>query len=182
MVVAVVAVDAIDQLNSPFGKLLVEVDNGLLAGLWFNRTSTLPAIQSGRSELIISLASVGRNQVGSGTHYADHRLLGETSNQLQQYFTGQRRQFDLPIRLIGTPFQIRVWQALLTVPFGQTLNYGQLASRVNRPIAYRAVAQACAANPIPIIVPCHRIVAKNDLGGYAGGLDKKIWLLEHENT
>ena len=101
--------------------------------------------------------------------------------QLAEYFAGQRRQFDVPIELAGTPFQRRVWQELLQIPFGTTISYAQLAGRVGRPTASRAVGHANGRNPISIIVPCHRVVGANGkLTGYAGGVDKKQRLLALE--
>jgi methylated-DNA-[protein]-cysteine S-methyltransferase len=101
--------------------------------------------------------------------------------QLAEYFAGERQQFDMPLKLAGTPFQQRVWQELVRIPFGTTITYAQLAQRVGRPTASRAVGAANARNPISIIVPCHRVIgADGKLTGYAGGLDKKQWLLAFE--
>ncbi|GAB6263523.1 methylated-DNA--[protein]-cysteine S-methyltransferase [Photobacterium sp. 53610] len=101
--------------------------------------------------------------------------------QLQEYFSGQRTTFDLPLKMPGTQFQQQVWQTLTAVPFGVTCSYSDIASRIERPKAVRAVGAANGKNPIPIVVPCHRIIGSSGtLTGYAGGLDKKQWLLEHE--
>lgn len=101
--------------------------------------------------------------------------------QLAEYFSGERRQFDLPLRVDGTPFQQRVWQELVRIPFGTTITYTQLADRVGNPNASRAVGNANGRNPISIIVPCHRVIgADGKLTGYAGGVDKKKWLLAWE--
>jgi methylated-DNA-[protein]-cysteine S-methyltransferase len=101
--------------------------------------------------------------------------------QLAEYFAGQRQQFDVPLKLAGTPFQQRVWQELVRIPFGTTISYGQLAERVGNPTASRAVGRANGRNPISIIVPCHRVIgADGKLTGYGGGVDKKEWLLEWE--
>jgi len=106
-----------------------------------------------------------------------HRRAAE---QLAEYFRGERKRFDLPLRLEGTPFRRRVWQELTTIPYGETITYGQLAARVGDPKACRAVGQANHHNPISIIVPCHRVVGANGLTGYGGGLEKKRALLELE--
>lgn len=103
--------------------------------------------------------------------------------QLAEFFAGERQQFAIPIRLEGTEFQNRVWQELQRIPFGATITYAQLARRVGRPTASRAVGHANGCNPISIIVPCHRVIgSKGDLTGYAGGVDKKRWLLDWERA
>ena len=108
-------------------------------------------------------------------------LLTEAVRQIEGYFRGERREFDLPLATEGTPFQQRVWAALRTVPYGETLTYSELASRLGCPKAVRAVANAVGANPISILIPCHRIVGKNGgLTGYAGGLEAKKLLLQLE--
>ena len=110
-------------------------------------------------------------------------LLQRTIQQLQEYFLGQRKEFDLPINLKGTNFQIKVWQELQKIPYGQTISYSELAKRINCPKAVRAVGGACGKNPILIIVPCHRVLGKNgNLTGFSGGIDYKEKLLILENT
>lgn len=106
-------------------------------------------------------------------------LLLNTITQLEQYFTGERHQFDIALDLsLGTPFQQSVWRALQQIPYGQTISYAQLAQNIGKPTAYRAVANANGKNPFSIIIPCHRVVASDgSLGGYTGGLDKKRTLL-----
>jgi len=104
-------------------------------------------------------------------------------DQLTQFLAGQRDSFDLPLDLMGTPFQIRCWKALLKIPYGETCTYADLARAIGMPAgAARAVGQANGANPIPIVVPCHRVVAHAGLGGYAGGLDLKRRLLALEGA
>jgi O-6-methylguanine DNA methyltransferase len=101
--------------------------------------------------------------------------------QLDEYAGGARRAFELPLALAGTPFQLRVWEELRRIPYGATISYGELARRIGRPAAVRAVAQACGANPVPVVVPCHRVVgADGRLVGYGGGLPWKRFLLELE--
>ncbi|MBT7121600.1 MAG: methylated-DNA--[protein]-cysteine S-methyltransferase, partial [Clostridia bacterium] len=120
-------------------------------------------------------------QKQSGENGKDSPLMREVKAQLKQYFNGERRVFDLPLNLVGTPFQRTVWQALCTIPFGQTRSYGQLAATVGNAKASRAVGGANNRNKIAIVVPCHRVIGANgNLTGYAGGLDKKEWLLAHE--
>ncbi len=98
--------------------------------------------------------------------------------ELEEYFAGQRRRFDLPLDLRGTPFQKRCWQALLDIPYGETRTYAEIARAVGRPRAFRAVGMANHSNPIAIVVPCHRVIASDGtLGGYGGGLDLKARLL-----
>nr|WP_236612853.1 methylated-DNA--[protein]-cysteine S-methyltransferase [Cesiribacter andamanensis] len=105
----------------------------------------------------------------------------EAVEQLTDYFCHQRNSFDLPLDLSGTPFQQTVWKALLNIPPGQTLSYGQLAERIGAPGSARAVGMANAQNPCLILLPCHRVIGSNGvLTGYAGGLLRKQWLLQHE--
>ena len=105
----------------------------------------------------------------------------DASSQLEEYFDGSRQEFDLPLDFQGTDFQIEVWKALLSIPYGQTKTYGEIAGLVGRPKSTRAVGQACGANPIPIVTPCHRVLRSDGgLGGYGSGLNWKEWLLDHE--
>lgn len=101
--------------------------------------------------------------------------------EIQEYLRGKRREFSLPICPAGTDFQMRVWEELRRIPYGRTITYLQLAERIGNPKAVRAVANACGANPLPIIIPCHRVIASGGKpGGYTGGLDIKINLLDIE--
>lgn len=105
----------------------------------------------------------------------------DVKKQLTEYFAGSRVNFDLKVRPEGTLFQKQVWEEMQKIPFGETITYAELAKRVGRPEAWRAVANACGKNPIVIVIPCHRVVGSyRKLGGYSGGLDKKQWLLQHE--
>lgn len=101
-------------------------------------------------------------------------------DELADYFAGRRHGFNVALAPEGTPFQQRVWQALQTIPYGATLTYGELAQQIGQPGASRAVGGANGRNPIAVIIPCHRVVASQGLGGYTGGVDLKRWLLEHE--
>ena len=108
-------------------------------------------------------------------------LLAEAARQLTAYFDGTLTEFDLPIRLTGTDVRMQCWQALLTIPYGETISYGEQARRIGKPKAVRAVGGANHHNPISIVVPCHRVIgADGTLTGYGGGVDKKAWLLLHE--
>ncbi|RPI10034.1 MAG: methylated-DNA--[protein]-cysteine S-methyltransferase [Acidobacteriales bacterium] len=112
---------------------------------------------------------------GSGT------LVAEAAGQLDEYFSGRRRQFDLPLDLEGTEFQQRVWKSVARIPYGQTRSYAQIATTIGSPTAVRAVGAANGANPVAIIVPCHRVIASGGgLGGYGGGLELKRRLLALE--
>ena len=104
-------------------------------------------------------------------------LVKRAAKQLEQYFAGSRRQFDVDLHVAGTDFQVDVWLALAAIPFGTIATYQEIAREVGVPNGYRAVGNANAKNPFPIVFPCHRVVAKSGLGGYAGGLDVKRALL-----
>lgn len=112
----------------------------------------------------------------------DPSFLRKTRQQLTEYFSGQRQNFELPLDPIGTPFQQRVWQELCKIPYGECISYRQLAERVGSPKGYRAVGNANGKNPITIIQPCHRVIASDGtLGGYSAGLDRKRFLLGLES-
>ncbi|HYA67668.1 MAG TPA: methylated-DNA--[protein]-cysteine S-methyltransferase [Acidimicrobiales bacterium] len=103
--------------------------------------------------------------------------------QLEAYFVGELRQFDVALSMEGTDFQRRVWAGLCEIPYGETISYGELARQVGNPGASRAVGLANGRNPVAIIVPCHRVIgADGSLTGYGGGLERKVWLLDHERT
>lgn len=110
----------------------------------------------------------------------ENPLLWQLSSELDEYFCGKRAEFTVPIRLIGPPFFQKVWTELRRIPYGETLTYAELAKRVGKPKAARAVGQALAMNPLPIIVPCHRVVGRKGLGGFGPGLDWKEKLLALE--
>ena len=111
----------------------------------------------------------------------DEGRFAEARRQLGEYFAGTRTSFELPLALEGTPFQRRVWSALLAIPFGETITYRELARRIGAPNGSRAVGGANARNPISIVVPCHRVIGSDgSLTGYAGGEDRKRWLIDLE--
>ncbi len=149
--------------SSPVGELLLTWDEGALTGLYMaqHKGKDTPGPQRGWRR--------------------DDRALRIVHEQLRAFFAGELRTFDLPLRLAGTPFQRLVWEGLLGIPFGATASYAELAARIGRPGAARAVGAANGRNPIGIIVPCHRVIGANGtLTGYGGGLDRKDWLLRHE--
>ncbi|OQX88427.1 cysteine methyltransferase [candidate division KSB1 bacterium 4484_87] len=133
---------------------------------------------------------VGTNEMITGIYFRENPTSAESSNspaliecrnQLIAYFTGKLQKFDLPLSYSGTDFQMQVWNALREIPYGETISYSQLAQRINRPKAVRAVGGANHRNPISIVVPCHRVIgADGKMVGYGGGLWRKVWLLEHE--
>jgi len=111
----------------------------------------------------------------------DDSLYASAREQLLAYFAGSLQAFDLPLNPVGTDFQKQVWDALTKIPFGETVSYQTIANAINKPKAVRAVGAANGKNPIGIIVPCHRVIGANgSLTGYAGGLERKRWLLQHE--
>ena len=148
-------------MDSPVGPLTLVAADGALTGLYMDLQRHRPL----------------QERFGE----RDPTPLREVIRQLDEYFTGQRTEFDLPMTLAGTPFQRTVWAALREIPYGETMSYGHLAERIGRPGAARAVGLANGRNPIGIIVPCHRVVgATGSLTGYGGGLERKQYLLEFE--
>ena len=112
----------------------------------------------------------------------DDRRLAPAIRELAEFFDGRRKTFDVKLALRGTPFQLEVWRTLLRIPYGETRTYAEIAKSIGRPAATRAVGAANGANPIPIIVPCHRVIGSNgSLTGFGGGIDVKRWLLDFEN-
>jgi methylated-DNA-[protein]-cysteine S-methyltransferase len=152
-------------LDTPIGKVLLTANDRALTGLYLQDQKYFP-------QMAEATAESQRSEV-----------LDLAQTQLTEYFALQRQQFDLPLSPEGTEFQKQVWQLLQKIPFGETISYGTLAQWYGQPNASRAVGAANGRNPISIIVPCHRVVATNGkLTGYAGGLDRKQWLLQHEQT
>jgi len=150
-------------IESPVGPLLLMSDGRSLTGLHTESDKHRPAM---RPDWI---------------HDDAVAPFGEVKAQLCAYFEGRLTEFELPLAPHGTEFQLRVWQALRRIGFGETISYAELARRIGRPQASRAVGHANARNPISIIVPCHRVIgADNSLTGYAGGLERKRMLLVHE--
>ena len=113
----------------------------------------------------------------------DTPLLREARMQLQAYFEGERQTFTLPLRLVGTAFQQEIWEVLRKIPYGKTCSYAAIAQQIGRPRAVRAVANAIGANPLSLLIPCHRVIGSSgNLTGYAGGLKAKRFLLAHEGA
>jgi methylated-DNA-[protein]-cysteine S-methyltransferase len=151
-------------VDSPVGPLTLVAADGALAGLYMTEQRHLPP-------------------AGTFGQPADpdEAPFAAAAGQLREYFEGARTGFDLELAMDGTAFQRRVWAALLDIPYGQTVSYGQLADRIGQPSASRAVGLANGKNPIGIIVPCHRVVgADGALTGYGGGIERKQFLLAHE--
>lgn len=146
--------------ESPIGRLILECDGDALIGVWLPRERRH-----------------ARNDADDVPP-----VLKQTASQLDEYFAGERTEFDVPMELDGTHFQREVWTELTRIPYGETISYGELARRVGRPSAPRAVGQANGRNPIPVIVPCHRVLASNGIGGYGGGLTVKRQLLAVEGV
>jgi len=115
------------------------------------------------------------------TYSESHPILIQAANELDQYFAGERKVFDVPVKITGTEFQIKTWEALYAIPFGTVKTYGRIASEVGNKNASRAVGLACKKNPLLIVVPCHRVIGANSkLTGFNIGIDKKKVLLRHE--
>ncbi len=150
-----------DYLDTPIGHLLIAADDCGLRHVRFDNAARDAVIEADWQRRAAPLAIFVA--------------------QLREYFAGRRSAFDLPLAAVGTPFQQQVWHALPDIPHGTTISYGELARRIGKPAASRAVGAANGANPLPIIVPCHRVIgASGKLTGFGGGLPAKQWLLAHE--
>lgn len=149
------------EIDSPVGRLLLAGDGIRLKRVHFQS---------------------GRRPVAPARHWIDDRApFAAVIAQLREYFAGKRREFELPLAPEGTEFQLRVWRALRAIPYGDTISYGELARRIGNPRAARAVGLANGANPLPIIVPCHRVIGANGaLAGFGGGVEVKRALLALE--
>lgn len=146
-------------IDSPIGPLTLVADDGALAGLYMAEHRHRPVIDGPR----------------------DDAVLPDVREQLAAYFRRDLKDFDVSLRVAGTPFQQAVWAALRTIPYGESWSYGRLAAAVGRPRAARAVGLANGRNPVSIVVPCHRVVGSTgSLTGYGGGLERKKWLLDLE--
>ncbi|EPJ81778.1 MULTISPECIES: methylated-DNA--[protein]-cysteine S-methyltransferase [Pseudomonas] len=143
---------------------------------------TLVARDGKLSAILWEVERANRVRLGELIEANDSPVLRETERQLREYFAGTRNQFELELDFAGTDFQKQVWQALLTIPFGETRSYSQIAEQIGNPKAVRAVGAANGRNPISIIAPCHRVVgASGGLTGFAGGLEAKQYLLTLED-
>jgi methylated-DNA-[protein]-cysteine S-methyltransferase len=149
--------------SSPIGDLLLTSDGDALTGLYMCQNRGKPTAAP------------------EASWQRDDSVFQAVREQLGAYFRGRLRDFELAIRMAGTPFQHLVWEGLRAIPYGETISYAELARRIGRLGASRAVGSANGRNPISIVVPCHRVIAADGtLGGYGGGLDRKEWLLQHE--
>jgi len=149
--------------ESPIGALTLQANNTGLLGAWFTTQTTQPE--------------------NLGLHSSTDPVLLQAIAELDEYFSGTRTSFTIPLAATGTTFQEQVWQALTTIESGQTWSYQDLANAIENPKAVRAVGLANGKNPISIIVPCHRVIGKSGkLTGYAGGIERKEWLLKHEGA
>ena len=149
-------------ISSPIGELTLSAVGGRLTGVLFEDNRYPPDREGWRRD------------------DADPALV-ETRRQLEEYFAGSRRDFELPMQSKGTEFQQKVWSALLEIPFGETRSYGEQARLIGDYKAVRAVGLANGKNPIPVIVPCHRVIgADGSMTGFGGGIERKKWLLAHE--
>lgn len=151
------------KMPSPVGELkLVANDTALIAVLWENDRPN-------------------RVKLGEMTLKPNHPVLRKAEKQLAEYFAGKRKTFDLTVEFVGTPFQKKVWKALTSIPFGKTLTYAEIARKIGKPTAARAVGAAVGRNPSSIVTPCHRVVGSDgSLTGFAGGMPAKARLLKLE--
>lgn len=157
-------------LETPLGAMVAIASDDALWLLEFADRRGLP----GQRKTLARIAP-------RGARGGENALLRRVAEQLGEYFEGTRRDFDLPLALVGSPFQREAWDALLRIPYGETRSYGQQAALLARPEAVRAVARANGENRLAIVVPCHRVVgADGRLTGYGGGVARKRWLLDHE--
>ncbi|MFD8636609.1 methylated-DNA--[protein]-cysteine S-methyltransferase [Streptomyces sp. NPDC059533] len=152
-------------VDSPYGPLTLVATEGVLSKLYMTGQRHRPAEESFGERVA-----------------ASEEPFPEVVRQLTAYFAGERTSFDLPLRLEGTEFQRSVWDQLVRIPYGETWSYGELAARLGKPGASRAVGLANGKNPVGIIVPCHRVIgASGGMTGYGGGLDRKVRLLDFES-
>ncbi|MQA91051.1 MAG: methylated-DNA--[protein]-cysteine S-methyltransferase [Gemmatimonas sp.] len=156
-----------DIQESPIGDLRLTSDGEFLTGIWMLDPD----------DEVQPRSRTGMSWVRTSSPFKHAR------EQLIAYFTGGLSEFTLPLATRGTPFQMRVWEGLRSIPYGQTISYGELAHRIGDPKAVRAVGSANGRNPLPIVLPCHRVIgADGSLTGYGGGLDRKRTLLELEGV
>jgi methylated-DNA-[protein]-cysteine S-methyltransferase len=174
-------------MDSPLGPLtLVASDRGLRAVMWPDERAADDLADELAEELEEELEDeqIERDRVDDELiDDPNDPVLVAAVSQLEEYFAGRRTEFDLPLDLVGTNFQIACWLALDEIPYGETRTYGEQATSVGRPTATRAVGAANGRNPVSIVLPCHRVIgADGSLTGFGGGLDAKRWLLDHERS
>jgi methylated-DNA-[protein]-cysteine S-methyltransferase len=161
-------------VDAPFGLLFAEVTGRGLRRLDFMGGLREPPLRRGEEQ--------PREVSNEPMSPEEQALATALEAQLREYFEGERREFDIPLDLgNGSEFRRRVWQQVAMIPYGETLSYAEVAANAGNPSAYRAAGSACGANPIVILIPCHRVVGSDKrLHGFGGGLDTKAWLLRHE--
>ena len=165
-------------VKSEPGRLLLIADRGKL--IYCNWES--PDCEKKLARIINSCKEEDKDR-GSRDEEENIEILLACKQQLEEYFMGKRRNFDIPVELHCTPFQRRVLEALEHIPYGEVISYAELAHLLNMPKSCRAIANACGSNPISIILPCHRVIRKGgDMGGYTGGKEKKRYLLKLEKS
>lgn len=181
-------------IETPCGALTIECDTRAVTAIRFGCGAAETAASGFRkpdagkqraeeTDVRVSDAETSDAVEADAAATAARRLLSQAVRELEEYFAGERREFTFPTAAAGTPFQRLVWEALREIPYGETRTYGEIARRIGHPGAARAVGQANNRNPLPIVVPCHRVIgASGTLTGYAGGLDVKERLLELERT
>lgn len=179
--------------NSPIGILKISEDNGKITRLCLsqkenvsNDDSSLQQKRQVRQEQHNPpdrQRQQERNDREQCSHGQESELLQEACRQLDEYFQGKRKNFDLPIGYAGTPFQKSVWRELQNIPYGETRSYADIAVKIGSPKAVRAVGQANNRNPILLLIPCHRVIHKNgDISGFACGIETKKYLLDLERS
>lgn len=157
-----------EWMDSPIGPIAITMDSDAIIGIHFHDQRDLPFN-------LIDAHEFRREDLNKKLHQT-------AKEQLHEYFEGGRTQFDLPLRFLGTEFQIKVWEQLLCIPYGEISSYQFIADKIGASSAVRAVGGAIGRNPISIVAPCHRVLGKDkSLTGYAGGLDRKRFLLAHES-
>ena len=170
------------RYESPIGSLLLIADEGTLTYCNWDHPDCLKKLEASLRRMKAEESKARMNSEENNPCHRDSEVLDMAIVQLEEYFSGQRRTFRLPIRLYGTEFQLKVWDSLTHIIYGETISYKELAKRAGAPGASRAVANACGANPLCIILPCHRIIPSSStpsssIGGYTGGAEKKLSLL-----
>ncbi len=177
----------VSHLPTPVGELTLTASDTALTGVYFPSSRhgpppIVPPLPAGRGGQGERYKRLGEDPAGADSGPASE-ILARARQQLAEYFARARTTFDLPLAAEGSEFEHRVWDALRSIPYGATTSYGEIARRLGDARNARAVGAANGKNPIPIIVPCHRVIGANgDLTGFGGGIDRKRWLLEHEGA
>lgn len=159
------------EIDTPIGRIFIRAEGGSVSEISLQRN-------------VPEAAKFVKEETGKhAAERADEEVLERAARELEEYFRGERRAFDVPIETKGTPFEEKVWKALREIPYGETRSYGEIAGRIGSPKGARAVGGACGRNPVLIMTPCHRVVgSKGNLTGFTGGLDIKEKLLKLEGV